>query len=160
MVVSVGFRAAFFRIIADKDQNKLTRDDYFLFLRKPYLNKTISVALAYLGISVVAAMLCFFPIIYVVVPLNLLTVIYAFNPELSVSELVKLSFNLGNKKWFITFGLIIVAGFLAQMVGMLMCGIGILFTASFALLPLYFIYIRVIGHDSDDVEKIGIKSNF
>ena len=89
------------------------------------------------------------------VPLSLLPVIYAFNPELSMSNLIKASFDLGNKKWFITFGLTIVAGFLAQIVGMLLCGIGIFFTASFAAIPIYFVYKEVIGFEDTEFKQIG-----
>ena len=87
---------------------------------------------------------------------------YAFNPEISSSNLVKASFDLGNKKWLITFGITLVAGILAQMVGMLMCGVGIFVTASFAAIPLYFIYKEVIGfgEDVDELKQIGNNENF
>lgn len=155
MVITVGLRAALFKIMAQKERNTVSKDDYFLFLRKPYLSKTVSVAFAYLGISLVAALLCFFPLIYAFVPLNLMMVIYAFNPEMSTSELVKSSFSLGNKKWFVTFGLIFIASLLAQFVGILMCGVGILFTASFSAIPVYFIYKNSIGFNTNDITQIG-----
>ncbi|MEM6515982.1 MAG: hypothetical protein AAF688_07345 [Bacteroidota bacterium] len=156
MVISTGLRAALFKIIGNKDQgDELTKDDYFLYLRRPYLSKTIALGFANLGISLLATMLCFFPIIYATVPLNLMVVIYAFNPELSTSELVNAGFKLGNKKWLITFGLTLVAGFLAQMVGMLMCGIGIFFTASFVVIPLYFVYKESVGLQDDELKQIG-----
>ncbi|MCD2260229.1 hypothetical protein [Psychroserpens luteolus] len=155
MVITFGLKAGLYRIMRQKDQGIVDKDDYFFFLRKPHLSKTISLSLATFGISLLATLLCFFPVIYVMVPLNLLVVIYAFNPEMSSSDLIRLSFDLGNKKWFITFGLTIVAGLLAQMVGALMCGIGVLFTASFAAIPLYFIYKEVIGFDG--YEEGGLK---
>jgi len=160
-VISLGFRAALFKIMANKDNNIQIKDDYFLYLRKPYLSKTIAVALAYLGISLVAGLLCFLPIIYAIVPISLMTVIYTFNPELSTSELVNASFKLGNKKWLITFGLIVVAGILSQTVGMLMCGIGIIFTASFAAIPLYFVYKKSLGAQmNEELDQIGQKTKF
>jgi len=147
---------AVYKIIANKDiGNELTNDDYFLFLRKPYFSKTVMLGLAYLGISLLATLLCVFPVIYVSVPLSLMIVIYAFNPELSTSELVNAGFKLGNKKWLITFGLSLVAGILAQMVGMLMCGIGLLITASFAAIPLYYVYKNSIGLQDDELKQIG-----
>jgi len=156
MVISVGLQAALYKIIANKDiGNELTNDDYFLFLRKPYFSKTVMLGLAYLGISLLATLLCVFPVIYVSVPLSLMIVIYAFNPELSTSELVNAGFKLGNKKWLITFGLSLVAGILAQMVGMLMCGIGLLITASFAAIPLYYVYKNSIGLQDDELKQIG-----
>ena len=56
-------------------------------------------------------MLCIIPVIYVFVPLSYIFVVYAFNPDKSVSEIIKLSFDLGNRKWLMSFGLLIVSGF-------------------------------------------------
>ncbi|MFK7781132.1 hypothetical protein [Psychroserpens sp.] len=145
MVITLGMKAAFFRIMFQYDMNVIGKDDYFYFLKRPYLGKTITLAFANFGITLLAVLLCYFPVFYVIVPMNLLVVVYAFNPELTVSSLVKLSFELGNKKWFLTFGLILVAGFLAQIVGMLLCFVGIFATASFISVPLYFIYKHVVG---------------
>ena len=158
MAIGLGLKAAFYRICKTKDFNEVTSDDYFYFFKKPYLGKTIKLAAMMLGISLVAMLLCFFPIIYVMVPISLMNVIYAFNPDISASEIVKIGFKLGNKKWLITFGLMLVAGFLAQIVGMLMCFIGVFVTASFASLPLYYIYKEILGFDTysdiDEIEKI------
>jgi hypothetical protein len=155
MVITFGLKAGLYRIMRQKDLNIIGSDDYFYFLRKPYLGKTINLALSVFGISLVAALLCFLPLIYVIVPLNLLVVIYAFNPDMSVSDLIKASFDLGNKKWFITFGLTIVAGILAQLVGFILCGIGVFFTASFAYIPSYFIYKEVVGFEEGELKQIG-----
>jgi uncharacterized membrane protein len=108
------------------------------------------------GISLLAVLLCVFPIIYVMVPVTLINVVYAFNPDLSASNIVNASFKLGNKKWLITFGLIIVAGILAQFVGMIMCFVGVMVTAAFAYLPVYFIYKDSIGfNESNVIDEIG-----
>lgn len=152
IVISFGLKAGLYRIMRQKELSSVASDDYFFFFRKPYMGKTINLSLAYFGISLVAMLLCVLPIIYVMVPLSLLPVIYAFNPELSTSNLIKASFELGNKKWGITFGLTLVAGFLAQMVGMLLCGIGIFFTASFAAIPVYFIYKESVGFEDNDLD--------
>jgi len=161
MVITFGLKAGLYRIMRQKDLGIIGGDDYFYFLRKPHLSKTIKLALAFNGIAAIATLLCFFPLIYVMVPLNLLVVMYAFNPEISGSNLIKASFDLGNKKWFITFGLTFVAGFLAQF-GIILCGIGVFFTASFAAIPVYFIYKEIIGFDDNDndVKKIGNDINF
>lgn len=154
VIIAVGLKAAYFRIMFQHDMNLLVKDDYFYFLKRPYLGKTISLALAYLGITILAALLCFFPVIYVIVPMNLLIVLYAFNPDLTVSNLIKVSFELGNRKWFLTFGLIFIAGLLAEIIGMLMCFIGIFVTASFVSVPLYFIYKHVVGFDKPEIKEI------
>lgn len=156
MIVGFGLKSAFYRICKAKDLNEAISDDYFYFFKKPYLGKTIKLAAISLGVSLVAALLCFFPIIYVMVPVALINVIYAFNPDMEASDIVKVGFKLGNKKWLITFGLILVASFLAQMVGMIMCFIGVFATASFAYIPLYFIYKDTLGlNEQHAIDEIG-----
>jgi len=160
--IGLGLKAAFYRICKLKDLEQMGKEDYFYFFKKPYLGKTIKLGLAFAGISVLAAMLCVFPIFYVIVPLSFIVVVYAFNPDLSVSEIIKLAFEIGNKKWFISFGLMFVSGFLAMIVGFLMCGFGVYVTASFSYLPPYFIYKEVVGFDdeSDQMKRIEKLSAF
>ncbi|WP_111309210.1 hypothetical protein [Confluentibacter sediminis] len=156
MIIGFGLKSAFFRICRIKDFNEATSDDYFYFFKKPYLGKTIKLAAITFGIGMLATMLCVFPIIYAMVPLALINVIYAFNPEMTASDIVKVGFKLGNKKWLITFGLMFVAGLLAQMVGMIMCFVGVFITASFAYLPFYFIYKESIGfNEAHIIDEIG-----
>jgi hypothetical protein len=148
--ISIALRAAFYRICKIKDLQEMERDDYFYFLKKPYLSKSIHLGLAYLGITFVATLMCFIPVIYAIVPLSYIFVVYAFNPDKSVSEIVKLSFELGNKKWLITFGLLVVCGFLAGIVGFLLCFIGIYVTQSFSYLSPYLIYKDIVGFNEDE----------
>jgi len=148
MVISFGLKASFYRICKHKDLNISGSDDYFYFLKKPYLGKVIVLSLITLGVSILATLLFVLPLIYVMIPLALMNVVFAFNPNLSASDIVKSSFKLGNKKWLITFGLIVVSSILAQMVGMLMCFVGIFVTASFSYLPAYFIYKGAVGFES------------
>lgn len=156
--IAFGLKAAFYRICKMKDLEQMGKEDYFYFFKKPYLQKTVTIALAYIGISLLATLLCVIPIIYAIVPLNYMIVIYAFNPDLSISEIIKLSFDLGNKKWLITFGIVIVASLLAGIVGMLMCLVGIYVTASFSYLPPYLIYKDVVGFE-DENENPQIEEN-
>lgn len=153
-IIAIAFKAALFRIMFQHDMNLPVREDYFYFLKRPYLGKTITLSFAYMGINLLAVLLCYLPIFYVLVPMNLLIVIYAFNPDLTVSNLVKLSFELGHKKWFITFGLTFVAGMLAQLIGFMMCFVGMFATMSFVSVPLYFIYKKVIGFEQPEISKI------
>ena len=155
IVISFGLKSAFFRICKQKDLGETTNDDYYYF-KKPYLGKTIKLGAISFGLIIAAYVLCILPVIYMMVPVTIINVIYAYNPDLSGSEIVKAGFKLGNKKWLITFGLIFVAGLLASIVGMLMCFIGTLFTASFSSLPVYFIYKHVVGFDAkSEIEQIG-----
>jgi len=159
--IGLGLKAAFYRICKLKDLEQMGKEDYFYFFKKPYLGKTIKLGLAFSGISLLAAMLCVIPIFYVIVPLSFMVVFYAFNPDESISDIIKLSFELGNRKWLLTFGLMIVCGFLAGIVGMLMCGVGVYVTASFANLPQYFIYKETIGFDEEDeMQRIEQNSTF
>ena len=155
-VIGFGFKAAFYRICKNKDLDLVGSDDYFYFFKKPYLGKVIKLAAISYGIAVIAMLLCVLPIIYAVVPIAFINVIFAFNPDLSESNIVKASFDIGNKKWGITFGLMLVAGILAGIVGLLLCVIGIFVTSAFSYIPLYFIYKEAIGFgDDDEIQEIG-----
>lgn len=154
-VIGIGLKSAFYRICKLKDLEEMGKEDYFYFLKKPYFGKTVKLGLAYMGITIIGALLCVVPLIYAIVPLSYMFVVYAFNPDKSVSEIVKLSFEIGNKKWLITFGLMIVSGLLAGIVGLIMCGVGVYLTMSFTFLPQYLIYKDVVGFD-DDNENLQI----
>ena len=156
MIIGFGLKSAFYRICKIKDLNEAGTDDYFYFFKRPYLGKTIKLAAMTFGISLVALLLCVLPIFYAMVPIALINVVYAFNPDISASEIVKIGFKLGNKKWLLTFGLLFVSSILAQLVGMIMCFIGVFVTASFAYLPMYFIYKESIGfEEADEINSIG-----
>ena len=159
MIIGFGLKSAFYRICKIKDLNEAGSDDYFYFFKKPYLGKTIKLAAITFGISLLAMLLCVLPIFYVMVPIALINVIYAFNPDMTASDIVKVGFKLGNKKWLITFGLLFISGILAQMVGMIMCFIGVFVTASFSYLPAYFVYKESVGFDEVHmIDEIGTPS--
>ena len=148
--VSIALNAAFLRIVKRLDYNEEVRtSDFFYFINGKYLGKLLMLMLASLLISIIATLLCFVPIIYVIVPMSFFTLFFAFNPDFSVEDIIKGSFALGNKKWLLVFGLIIVSSILAQIVGMLLCGIGLFFTSAFIYLPTYLVYKEVVGFDND-----------
>ncbi|MEP5338101.1 MAG: hypothetical protein ABJL44_08395 [Algibacter sp.] len=155
--VSVGLNAGFFRIMRLLDNNELViTSDFFYFLKGKYLSKIFVLMIASIGIALLAVILCYLPVFYAMIPLSYFSVIFAFNPELTVGEIVKVGFKLGNKKWLISFGLFIVASILSQMIGMLLCGIGLLLTASFVYHPMYLVYKNVIGFDEEtEIDRIG-----
>lgn len=147
--VSFALQAAFYRMVKKIDHNETDGSvNFFMYLRQPYLRKSLILSLTLIGIALLATILCYIPLIYAIIPLQFFTLFFAFHSELSVSEVIKLSFKLGTKKWLITFGLFLVSGILAQFVGMLLCFVGVFFTASFAYLPIYLIYKDVIGFDT------------
>ncbi len=147
-----GITAHFYRVCRQVDLGFSENSSYFMFLKGKYLGKIITLSIAIFGISILAMLLCYLPLLYVMVPLQLLGVIFAFNPDVSVSDLVKASFKLGNKIWLIAFGLIFIASILSQLVGMVLCFIGVFFTASFIYLPIYFMYKDTIGFEDGEAQ--------
>lgn len=124
----------------------------FEFLKWKYLRKTFVLSLFSVLIALVCLALCVLPVIYVFVPLYFLAVVFAFNPELNAVEILQIAFKLGNKTWFVSFVLIILAALLSQMVGVFTCGVGVLFTTAFVYMTVYHIYKGVIN-DGGEGEK-------
>tara|TARA_R100000750_G_C2258551_1_gene62923 strand:- start:48 stop:512 length:465 start_codon:yes stop_codon:yes gene_type:complete len=146
----MALQAGFFRIMKQLDFNEpVQTSDFFYYLKGKYFGKMIILMLASIFIGSVAVLLCVLPIIYAMVPLSFFTLVFAFNPELSAGEIITASFKLGNKKWLLVFGLIFIGSLLAQIVGTLLCGIGILVTAPFVYHPVYLVYKSVIGFDDE-----------
>jgi len=147
--------AGFYRICRQVDLKEAQDDDLFYFFKGGHFRKILMLGLIYALIATVAQALFLLPYLYVFVPLSFFAVVFANNPELSESEIVKLCFSLGNKKWLLTFGLLLVTGILG-MLGFLACGVGLLFTISIVYLPIYFVYRDVVGfEDNDEIKYIG-----
>ncbi|MDC8001848.1 hypothetical protein POV26_12440 [Aequorivita todarodis] len=146
--ISYGIIAHFFMVCKKTDTGApMEAGGYFVYV-KNHFQKIFVLTLASFGIALLAAILCYLPIFYVMVPLQLVVVIFAFNPQLSVSEIVKAGFKLGNKFWLIAFGLIIISSMIAQL-GIILCGIGVLATAFFTHIPMYYFYKDTIGFDEE-----------
>lgn len=154
-----GLQAAFYRIVRVKDRNKQTQQgvNFGMFFKKKHIKKVVVLSMAHIGIIILALMLCVIPIFYVLIPLQFAIIIFAFHPDLTVNEVYKAAFKLGNAKWGVAFGLVLVSGFLAIFVGFLACLIGIYFTISFVYLPGYLVYKEVVGFYEDDeaIAQIG-----
>lgn len=121
----------------------------FDFLKWRHIRKTFVLALFALLIALLCLALCILPVLYVWVPLYFIAVVFAFNPELSASQIVQVAFKLGNKMWFVSFVLIILALVLSQMVSFFTCGVGVLFTSAFVYMTVYHIYKGVMNGDSE-----------
>lgn len=150
--------AGFYRIVKRLDYNdSVTTSDFFYFMKKKYLVKLLVLMIISILIAALSAVLCYLPLFYTMVPLSFFLVFFAFNPELSVSDIFELSFKLGTKKWLITFGLLIVIGILIGIIGTVSCGLGYLFSTPFSFLPIYIIYKEVIGFDRNNsvIDEIG-----
>ena len=149
MTISLALMAAFLRICKLKDLNESGNDDYFYFFKNGRLPKLFSLALIYFGVILVGMLTCGLGFIYAIVPLSLIPAFLAFNESLSAIEIVKASFRLGNKNWLVIFGLVIVMGIVAEL-GIILCFIGILFTAMLAKIPVYYIYKDGVGFSENE----------
>ena len=152
--VSIAITAHFFQVCKKEDINSSEdTGGYFTFLKGNNFSKVFILSLATFGISLVAVLLCYLPIFYVMVPLQLIIVIFAFNDKMSVSDIISLSFKLGNKFWLLLFGLIIISSMIAQL-GIILCFVGVFFTAYFVHIPIYYFYKDTIGFKDDSEGSI------
>ncbi len=145
-VVTYVITAHFYKVCQKKDTGSPEDVGGFFVFLKGNFTKLLLLSLATFGIAILAALACYLPIFYVMVPLQLMLPIFAFNPKLSVSDIIKAGFKLGNKYWLIVFGLIIVSSLIAQL-GIILCIVGVLVTAYFVHLPMYFFYKDTVGFD-------------
>lgn len=147
--ITIAITAHFFLVCKQKDLGlPVDAGGYFSYLKKENFKKTFLLAASGMGIALLAALLCYLPIFYVMVPLQLMIVIFAFNQDLTSSETIKASFKLGNRFWLIAFGLIFISSMIAQ-VGILLCGIGLFATAFFTHIPMYYFYKDTIGFEEN-----------
>ena len=155
--ISVALNAGFFRILKDLDHNRATTtSQLFYFFKAKYLGKIVGVMLIAVAISIPSALLCYIPLIYVIVPMSFFMAMFAFNPELGIGDIITLSFKLGNKKWLLTFGLLVVSYIAIMILTVVTCGLGSLFLSPFMYHPIYFIYKETIGFDdATELHQIG-----
>lgn len=136
----------FLQVCKNKDLGLDRSSEGYFNLLKNHFGKLFLLSLASMGISILAILLCFLPILYVVVPLQLLLPVLVFNKSLTVTEIIVASFKLGNKYWLLLFGLIIVSSLLSSL-GFLLCGIGVIVTSYYQYIVLYFFYKDSVGFD-------------
>ena len=154
--VVFGVTAHFLQVLKKVDTGSSEEiGGYFEFVKKDF-KKLLMLSLASVGIMMLAALLCYLPIFYVMVPLQLVVVFYAFNSNLSASDILKASFKLGNKFWIIIFGLVIISSMIAQ-IGIILCIVGVFFTAYFIHVPMYYVYKDTIGFEDvlDEIKGVG-----
>jgi len=143
---ALALNAAFMKICRQKDLGEPSSDDYFFYFKNGRLGKVFILALYTIGIALVGLLACGIGLIYVIVPLSLIPAFLAFSQELSPLEIVKASFALGNKNWLVIFGLIVITGIIAEL-GVILCCVGVLFTAMLSKVPTYFMYKDGVGFD-------------
>ncbi|MCX7551828.1 hypothetical protein [Xanthomarina sp. F2636L] len=152
--ITLAFLGAFYRMCKQTVMGETEVDDYFYFFKKVYFSKVFMLGIIYTGIAVLAQLLFIIPYFYVYIPLSFFSVVLAHNPELGELDIVKISFKLGNKKWVITFITMFIAGILG-MLGIIACGIGLLFTMAIVYLPSFFVYKEVVGfHENEEAQIV------
>lgn len=149
MTFSLALNAAFLKICRQHDVNESVNDDYFYFFKQGRLGKVFHVALLMLGLTFLGGLACGIGMIYLLVPFSLFPAFLAFKQELSAMEMVKASFFLGNKNWLVIFGLVFLLSIIAEL-GLVLCCVGILFTAMLSKVPAYFSYKDGVGFDAYD----------
>ena len=156
-IVSSLMYLGFFRIIKRIEHGQtIAVTDFFHFFQKVLIGKAFVFLLAYMGIAIAAILLCLLPILYAIIPLMFMLPIFAYNPNLSITEVVKVGFALGNKKWGITFLTLVLNGILIYVVSLVTFGLGSLFFSCFLYLPQYIIYKNVIGFESPESEPQSV----
>lgn len=146
LTFGLALNAAFLRICRTKDMEAQGKDDYFYFFKKGRMGKAFTLAVIMLGLSLLGLLACGVGLIYLAVPLSLFPAFLAFKEELTPMEMVKASFVLGNKNWLVIFGLLIVLGIIAEL-GIILCFIGVLFTAMLSKVPIYYMYKDGVGFE-------------
>lgn len=154
-VVSLGLLSSLYRMCKIEEYDKEKNDEFFYFFKGEYFSKLFMLAIIYATIALLSQLFFVIPYIYTFIPLSYFAIVFANNPELTEMEIVKLSFNIGTKKWLLSFGLILLTG-LMGMLGIIACFIGVLFTISIMYLPVYFVYKGVVGFEGvTDIDLIG-----
>ena len=146
--IVLGITVHFFLVLKKVDNEETKEVGNYLDIVRNNFKKLLQLSLATFGIAILATLLCYLPIFYVMVPLNLVGVFYAFNQDLSATDVIKACFIFGNKFWLIIFGLILISSIIAQ-AGIILCFVGVFFTAYFIHLPLYYLYKDSIGFEEE-----------
>lgn len=154
-LITFPLMAGFYKTCQEMDLSDNDQDYLFYFFKSEYLPKVALLSIAYSLIAIIAQALFVLPYLYAFIPLSYFVVLFTFNPELSVGEIVELSFIFGTKKWLVSFGTVIIVA-LAAMVGVIACFIGVLFTICAVYLPYYIIYKEAIGlEENSEIDLIG-----
>lgn len=147
-IISTLLSFGFFRIIKQMDDGlNFQVSDFFYFFGNKRLKKSLLLILAYIGVALLAVLMCVLPIFYVMIPLMFVTPIFVFNPEMTISEIFKSAFALGHKKWGITFAITILNIITLYILILFTCGLGSLFFGCFLQMPIYVLYKKIISFE-------------
>ncbi len=86
----------------------------------------------------------------------ILTIPFIVFGNLSWIEAIKASLNVTFKNWFFLF-FILAISFIISIIGVIFCGIGVLFTFPFLYIATFVLYDKIIGfsNQEDSISKIG-----
>lgn len=160
--IQMALNAAFYRILRSLDEGREVKtSDLFYFMKGQYFGKIVLLMLVAVLIAIPAALFFYLPLIYVMVPLSFFSIIFSFNPEWSIGDIVSSGFRLGNKKWLLTFGLFVISYAAIMVLSFVTCGLGGLFLAPFLFHPIYLVYKGAIGFDDlSELNRIGEREFF
>jgi len=151
-IVNMSIFGHFYKLLKKEDLG--TNEDIggYFDLLKNHFGKLLLLTLATFGIALLAALLCYLPIFYVIVPLHWLFPIFVFNEKLTVRQIINAAFKFGNKNWGILFGLGFVCHIISSL-GAFACYVGLIATLFFSYVATYITYRDSIGFEETD-EKI------
>lgn len=151
-ILNVSVYGHFLKILKNEDLGVAEETGGYFAIAKKHFGKIALLALASMGIGILASLACYFPIFYVMVPLQLTIPIFIFNQELSIENIIKAAFKLGNKYWLVFFGLIFVSA-LISMLGLIACYVGVIMTMFFSYIVAYYMYKDTIGFENKSESK-------
>lgn len=155
--VQTSLYMSFLRMLKKLDEGREVKtSELFYFIKGKYLGKIFLLMLITILIAIPAILFFYLPFLYLIIPISFFSVVFAFNPEWSLGDIISGGFQLGNKKWFLTFGLLFLSYVLLVIAITLSCGLGSLFLTPFMYHPLYQIYKNTVGFDnSTELDQIG-----
>ncbi|WP_378178747.1 hypothetical protein [Aquimarina sp. SS2-1] len=151
-VLNISIYGHFLKVLKNEDLGIKEETGGYFSIAKNHFGKIILLSLANMGIALLATLACYFPVFYVMVPLQLVIPIFVFNEELSIENIIKAAFKLGNKYWLIFFGLIFVSGIFSAL-GLIGCYIGVIATLFFSYIVTYYMYKETIGFGNEDASE-------
>lgn len=155
-IINMSVLGRFYNVMRIEDLDFQEDAGGYFDLAKTHFGKMLVLSLATIAIAVLAAMLCYLPLFYAIVPLHWIYPMFIFNTKLSVMETIKAAFKFANKNWAVFFGLGFVCSIISGL-GVILCYIGVILTAFFSYIATYVTYRDTIGFDeANEIDEIGL----
>ncbi len=158
-IFSFSMAVGFYRICFQQESGlNVSIESFFYALKKKYLVKTFLISMLTALILAISFVFLIIPGIYMLIPMGLIAVVYAFNIESSIKDIYAIAFKVANKYWFILFFSGLVAVFFS-LLGIVLCIIGIIATQAFMYMPFYIAYKEVVGFETEIADEIDLIGN-